>query len=124
GIYDEVQLSAIPTPVLHQFFLHGKGSHTGRVRVVDPIRNAVVFEQLNLLGSPWRVRGPFDAIFLRNVMIYFDRAAQLKTLARIKDLLADDGLLFTGHAESLFYASHLFRAAGSTVYRKAEYRAP
>ena len=66
----------------------------------------------------FRVRGPFDVIFCRNVMIYFDKPTQLKILEKFAPLL-DDGLLFVGHSESLFHAAHLFRLRGKTVYELA-----
>ena len=118
GTYSEERVASLDGSALRDFFLRGKGKHVGKVRVIEALRKSIVFRQQNLLGGRWSVNGPFDAIFLRNVMIYFDRDSQVKTLEKIHSHLADDGLLFTGHAESLFYASHLFKAVNANVYRK------
>lgn len=76
----------------------------------------VTFRQLNLLHSDWPVRGPFDAIFCRNVMIYFDKPTQLKILRRFVPLLQSHGLVFAGHSESFQNASDLLKLRGKTVY--------
>ena len=65
------------------------------------------------------MKGPFDVIFCRNVMIYFDKATQRRILSRFVPLLAADGLMFAGHSESFLHASDLFRPCGRTVYRLA-----
>jgi chemotaxis protein methyltransferase CheR len=74
---------------------------------------------LNLLDPVWPIRAPLDAIFCRNVLIYFDEATQRQILERFAPLLAPDGLLFTGHSESLLRATDLFRSCARTVYRLA-----
>jgi chemotaxis protein methyltransferase CheR len=76
----------------------------------------VSFQRINLLEPSWPVRGPFDAIFCRNVMIYFDKQTQAAILRRFAPLLRPDGLLFVGHSESLFHVSDVFRLRGKTVY--------
>ena len=118
GMYSEAHGASLTPDVLQAYFLRGKGLNEGRIRVTEALRKSIAFEQLNLLRPDWCVRGKFDAIFLRNVMIYFDRPSQLAVLARLAEHLHDEGLLFTGHAESLFYASQLFRPVGPTVYKK------
>jgi chemotaxis protein methyltransferase CheR len=80
----------------------------------------IVFRRLNLIDPVWSLRGPFDAIFCRNVMIYFDRPTQLKILERFSPLLKAHGLLFVGHSENLYHATHLFRLKGKTVYCKED----
>lgn len=79
----------------------------------------ITFRQLNLLDESWPIRGPFDAIFCRNVMIYFDKPTQYKILKRFAPLLASDGLLFAGHSESFQHASDLFKLREKTVYELA-----
>jgi len=76
----------------------------------------ITFRPLNLLSDNWPIRGPLDAIFCRNVMIYFDKATQLKILQKFAPLLRPDGLLFAGHSENFHNAMHLFRLRGKTVY--------
>lgn len=123
GIYDEARITSLDRSLLATHFLRGKNGKSGQVRVSAALRERIEFKQLNLLGATWPLAGPFDAIFLRNVLIYFDRPAQLKTLRRLAGHLAPGGLLFTGHSESLFYASDIFRPVGPTVYEHAAARA-
>ena len=86
---------------------------------VEPLRKLLSFRQLNLLDPHYPMRGPFDAIFCRNVMIYFDKKTQMEVLKRLVHLLAADGLFFAGHSESFFHASDLIRSVGRTIYRRA-----
>ncbi|OBX35442.1 chemotaxis protein methyltransferase [Halomonas elongata] len=76
----------------------------------------VRFLPLNLLAPSWSVEGPFDAIFCRNVMIYFDKPTQARILERFAPLLKPDGLLFAGHSENFSYITDTFRLRGQTVY--------
>lgn len=101
---------------LERYFLCGSGPNEGRVKVRQPLRDIVSFRHINLLDSNWKLNGPFDAIFCRNVMIYFDKPTQGRILERFAPLLRADGLLFAGHSESLFHVSHLFQLRGKTVY--------
>jgi chemotaxis protein methyltransferase CheR len=119
GIYPLERVEQVPQERLRRFFLRGTGVHEGYCRVADPVRAAVRFRTVNLLEAPWPVTGPLDAIFCRNVMIYFDKATQYAILARFAPLLAPDGLLFAGHSESFLHAADLFRPCGRTVYRLA-----
>ncbi|MEM6664872.1 MAG: protein-glutamate O-methyltransferase [Pseudomonadota bacterium] len=90
----------------------------GRNRVISPIlREMVHFKPLNLIAQ-WQMSGPFDAIFCRNVAIYFDRPVQAHIFNRMHGLLADDGLLFIGHSENLAPVTDVFTLLGKTVYRK------
>lgn len=76
----------------------------------------ITFQRLNLLEQNWLVRGPIDALFCRNVMIYFDKPTQYKILARFAPLMSENGLLFAGHSESFLHAADIFRSLGKTVY--------
>lgn len=119
GIYSLDKLEKIPKEKLRQFFLKGKGHHAGSARVRPELRNMITFRQLNLLDENWPIRGPFDAIFCRNVMIYFDKPTQYKILKKFSPLLAPDGLLFAGHSESFQHAVDLFKLREKTVYELA-----
>jgi chemotaxis protein methyltransferase CheR len=76
----------------------------------------VHFSQLNLLEPKWALREPFDAIFCRNVMIYFDKPTQATILQRFAPLMKPQGLLFAGHSENFSFASQILRLRGQTVY--------
>jgi chemotaxis protein methyltransferase CheR len=84
------------------------------------LRALLTFRQLNLLDTSWPVRGPFDAIFCRNVMIYFDKLTQRQVLQNLAPLLRHDGLLFAGHSESFLHSADVFRLRGNTVYELAQ----
>lgn len=119
GIYPMERVEKLPAEKVRRFFLKGTGRYAGFARVRPELREMISFRQLNLLDDSWPVRGPFDAIFCRNVMIYFDRLTQRRILERFVPLLARDGLLFAGHSESLHHAADLFRPLGKTVYELA-----
>jgi chemotaxis protein methyltransferase CheR len=80
------------------------------------VRQLVRLARLNLVGR-WPMRGPFDAIFCRNVMIYFDKPTQARLVARFAELLAPGGYLFVGHSESLTGLAHGFAYVQPAVYR-------
>lgn len=118
GIYPADRVEKLEPERLRRFFLRGTGVHSGLVKVRPEPRRLITFRQINLLASDWPVRGPIDAIFCRNVMIYFDRATQHRILERFEPLLHPGGLLFAGHSESLHHAADLFRLRGKTVYER------
>jgi len=116
GIYTLERLDKMPQDRRKRFFLKGRGKHAGSARVRQELRDMITFRQINLLAHEWPVRGPFDAIFCRNVMIYFDKPTQYRILQKFAPLLARDGLMFAGHSESLHHAADLFALRGKTVY--------
>lgn len=124
GIYPLERIEKLPDDMVRHFFLKGTGKQSGFVRVRPELRAMITFRQVNLLDSNWPVRGPLDAIFCRNVMIYFDKQTQLRILERFAPLLHPDGLLFAGHSESLHNAAHLFKLRGKTVYELAKHKSP
>ncbi len=119
GVYPLERISKLGDGRQQRFFLKGTGSREGMVKVRPEIQSMVSFFRLNLLDATWSVKGPLDAIFCRNVMIYFDKPTQYRILQKMKPLLKPDGLLFLGHSEALYHASDLFRLRGQTVYEHA-----
>ena len=117
GIYPLEQLHKLPPERMKRHFLRGEGKNEGFARVSDELRRLVSFRQLNLLDDSWPMRGRFDVIFCRNVMIYFDKETQHAILKKLAAYLHPDGLLFVGHSESFHGASDLFRICGNTVYK-------
>ena len=79
------------------------------------IRGLITFKPLNLF-DPWPIRGPFDAIFCRNVAIYFDKPVQDKLFAQLGEVLAPDGYMYIGHSENVGRNSTQFSLAGKTIY--------
>lgn len=116
GVYPLDRLEKIPEEMVKKFFLKGTGKQEGQARVRQELRDMITFRQINLLDESWPMRGPFDAIFCRNVMIYFDKKTQYDVLKKFVPLLHKDGLLFAGHSESFYHAADLFRSQGKTVY--------
>jgi chemotaxis protein methyltransferase CheR len=88
-------------------------------RIGEDVRSLVTFKELNLIGN-WPVRGPFDAIFCRNVMIYFDDPTQERICARFAPLLSPRGRLYIGHSERVSANVPSLVSDGLTVYRRTE----
>ncbi|MDD5241888.1 MAG: chemotaxis protein CheR [Sulfuricella sp.] len=119
GMYPLERLEKMSEDKIKRFFLKGTGKHEGFAKVRKELCDMITFRQINLLDASWPMRGPFDAIFCRNVMIYFDKKTQYDVLKKFVPLLRPDGLLFAGHSESFYHAADLFRSTGKTVYEVA-----
>lgn len=117
GIYDVEKVEGLEPALLRKYFLNGDGGNSGLVKVKDVLKRSVRFQRLNLMQSGWPIEGQFDAIFCRNVMIYFDKDTQYQILRRFVPLLRQPhGLLFAGHSEAFFNAKDLFTPMGATTY--------
>jgi chemotaxis protein methyltransferase CheR len=117
GVYPIDRLDKLSAERAKRFFLRGKGEQAGLVRVRPELRKMVTFKPLNLLSNNWPISGPFDVIFCRNVMIYFDKPTQGTILSRFAPLMNPDGLLFAGHSENFLYVTDAFKLRGKTVYK-------
>ncbi|MGM0692378.1 MAG: CheR family methyltransferase [Pseudomonadota bacterium] len=118
GIYPLEQVCKLEESRIKRFFQRGKGAHKGFARIRPEVAELLEFQSLNLLAPQWPVTGPFDAIFCRNTMIYFDKRTQARILERFAPLLKPDGLLFAGHSESFSYITDAFQLRGQTVYTR------
>jgi len=118
GVYTEDRLSGISDERLKKWFYKGRDSHQGKVKVHEELQELITFQQLNLMGS-WPMKGKFDVIFCRNVVIYFDRPTQTKLFGRFATALANDGRMVVGHSETLNKVTDRFVLLGKTVYQKA-----
>ncbi len=117
GLYTREKLKGIPPELASRYF-RPENDGTGLLYRVEPaLRSRITFARMNLLGT-YPFRGPFDFIFCRNVMIYFDKPTQQSLVERFARYLAEDGYLFVGHSESLNGLSHSFRYVRPSVYRK------
>ncbi|MBL8384928.1 MAG: chemotaxis protein CheR [Burkholderiales bacterium] len=114
--YRDEQVARVDGDRVRRFFLRGSGANEGWVRVRPEVCGMVTFRQLNLLDTAWPLRPGFDAIFCRNVMIYFDKPTQYGLLRRFAPLLNPGGLLFVGHSENFAQARDVFQLLGKTVY--------
>jgi len=88
----------------------------GNIRVPAAARELISFKPLNLIEA-WPMKGPFDAIFCRNVAIYFDKPTQGQVFSRFGTMIAPDGFLYIGHSENLGTVSANFRLVGKTIYQ-------
>ena len=116
AVYPLASVLKLPEARQKRFFLRGTGRQEGRARVRPEIAARVEFMRVNLMDREWPVAAGLDAIFCRNVMIYFDKPTQKKLVERYARLLLPTGLFFAGHAESLLDQGRHFRLRGQTVY--------
>jgi chemotaxis protein methyltransferase CheR len=119
GVYPIDAVAKLDPGLLRRHFLRGSGASAGLVRLRPELGAMITFRQLNLLEPRWPLQTRFDAIFCRNVMIYFDKPTQLRVLQRLAQRLKPGGLLFAGHSENFTHARELFELQGKTVYRLA-----
>jgi chemotaxis protein methyltransferase CheR len=120
GVYTADRVERLDKERVQRFFLKGTGDQEGHVRVRPELQRLITFKQINLLEPGWPLRENFDAIFCRNVMIYFDKPTQFKILERFIGLLHPQGLLYAGHSENFIHAVSLFKSLGRTVYARAD----
>ncbi len=103
---------------LRAHFLRGKGANSGSIRVKPELARLVEFRTHNLMEPRWQLGEPFDIVFCRNVMIYFDAPTQRRVLERIHGVMKPRSLLFVGHSENFTESKDLFRLRGKTVYER------
>lgn len=115
GIYPIDSIDSLSPSVIEKYFQRSRDRNSVRVR--DSVRQLVHFKRLNLLES-WPLKGPFDAIFCRNVVIYFNKETQKTLFERYANLLPMGGHLFIGHSESLNGLTDRFESIGNTIYRR------
>lgn len=115
GVYD-ANTRGLDAQRLRTFFLRGKGNNSGSIRVKPELARMVEFRPFNLMQTQWQLGEPFDIVFCRNVMIYFDAPTQRKVLERIHKVMKPQGILFVGHSENFTESRDLFQLRGKTVY--------
>jgi len=118
GVYRLESLKDMGEERLQRFFMRGTGGNEGMVRVKPDLRQAIQFINVNLIKDGWPFQEPFDVVFCRNVMIYFDGATQRQVLQRIHRTMKPGGLLFAGHSENFSDSRDLFVLRGKTVYER------
>ncbi len=103
---------------LRAHFLRGKGANSGAIRVKPELARLVEFRPQNLMDTRWSLGEPFDIVFCRNVMIYFDAPTQRRVLERIHAVMKPRSLLYVGHSENFTDSKDLFRLRGKTIYER------
>ncbi len=116
GIYDKQRIVPVEPGLALKWFSDNP-ENSNQVIVDDKLREQIAFNRLNLMND-WPIKGPFDVIFCRNVLIYFDKPTQQKLLSRFYDLLAPGGYLFLGHSEQLGEFQKHFTLLGKTSFKK------
>ncbi len=117
-VYPATKMEGIPVQFKNKYFSQSKDGGETLYEASNSRKDILSFCRLNLAKPPFPMSGPFDFVFIRNVMIYFDRPTQEKLVNRYHEVLAPGGLLFIGHSESLNPLSHHFHSAGTTIYKK------
>ncbi len=118
GVYPADRISEIDVATLKKYFYRGSGENEGLFKVKEAVRENVFFRRLNLLDESFPMKGKFDIIFCRNVIIYFDKSSQKTLFEHIWHYLEDHGYLFIGHSENITALTDRFSLIGHTMYRK------
>ena len=119
GVYTEERVAGLDKKHSKKWVLRGRGDRSGDIRMSQELRDMITFKQLNLMDE-WPITGPFDFMFCRNVVIYFNKETQRDLFNRYANLVDDNGYLFIGHSESLHKVSDRFSLLGQTIYQKAK----
>lgn len=116
AVYSAEKVKTVSAPLRERYF--ERAAEPGLWRVKKPLRDCIKFRRLNLAEPPFPMKGPLDAIFCRNVMIYFDNKVRGRLVDEAYRLLKPGGYLFVGHAESLTGLTTRFRSVQPSVYMK------
>lgn len=117
GVYTTDRIGGLSPERLKKWFRQGSGVNVSKIKVKPELQALIRFKQLNLMRE-WPMKGKFDFIFCRNVLIYFDRETKETLAKRYAQLLEPAGHLFIGHSESLHQLTTDFELIGNTIYRK------
>ena len=117
GLYSVDSMSHVPAEFHRKYFLSGRGEYQGSMRARPELRELITFRRINFIDDPWMIHTKFDAIFCRNVLIYFDRETQRRLCERFVTYLHSGGYLFLGHSESLVGLTERFLPLRGTTYR-------
>ncbi len=120
GVYAADRVETIPAERLRRFFMRGQGAWAGHYKARPELADCVSFRRLNFMDADWAIDMKFDAIFCRNVVIYFDRRTQEVLFQRMHALLDERAHLMIGRSESLSFLRNLFEPLAGTVYRKRD----
>ncbi|SMO67508.1 CheR family methyltransferase [Gracilimonas mengyeensis] len=113
GVYPASKMAGVPQDILRKYFSHDNG----HFHVSNEIRKMITYGRLNLMDR-WPLKGPFNVIMCRNVMIYFNRQTQQELVAKFHQLLEPGGYLFLGHSESIPKENRSFVNLAPAVYQK------
>jgi chemotaxis protein methyltransferase CheR len=118
GVFTTEVVAPVPPALKPKYFMRSKDRASNEVRVTPELRRAIEFRRLNFMDADYGVTEKVDAIFCRNVIIYFDRPTQQRILNRLASYLCPDGYMFVGHAETLHDMNLPLRAVAPALYRR------
>lgn len=118
GVYKKDRINGVSEAQFKKWFLKPSDADVGEVKVSPKLQELITFKQLNLMGD-WPMRGTFDVLFCRNVVIYFNKDTQRVLFDRFANILNDDSHMFIGHSESLYKVTERFSLIGKTIHQKA-----
>lgn len=117
GIYKQDSVTGVTDVRMTRWFMKGRAENSENVKLSRQLRDIITFKQLNLLNS-FPFKGPFDIIFCRNVVIYFDKATQKVLFDKFANIHANDSYLFIGHSETLYNVTERYKLIRNTIYKK------
>ena len=118
GIYPESMIAPVPMELRKRYLMRAKAGARDRVRIVPQLRAAITFGRINLMESPYAADSDMHIIFLRNILIYFDKPTQCKVLEQLCNHLRPGGFLFLGHSETLTGYALPLQPVATTVFRR------
>ena len=118
GVYTAETAEPVPAALRRKYFLRSRDRDASRVRVIPELRRLVEFRRLNFMDADYGVSEKADAIFCRNVIIYFDRPTQQRILRKLASYLLPGGYLFVGHAETLHDMDLPLTPVAPALYRR------
>lgn len=118
--YTNEDISRLPTDIQQRYFeaVESDPKAPYMSKLVNEVRQMVLFKRLNLIDVPYPIKGPLDVIFCRNVMIYFDQPVRQKIISEFERVMAPGGYLFLSHSESLLGIQHKLERGGTSIFIK------
>ena len=123
GVYTSEAAQPVPNALRTRYFMRSRRPDSNQLRVVPELRHLVEFRRLNFMEDDYGISWEMEAIFCRNVIIYFDRPTQERILKRLCHHLAPQGYLFVGHAESLHEMNLPLEPVAPAIYRRTNAKA-
>jgi chemotaxis protein methyltransferase CheR len=120
GIYKHELMEGVESPVLRTYFKRGRGENNNLYMVKDFLKEMIYFRRLNLQKVSFPMKGNFDAVFCRNVVIYFDKDTQRVLFDKIARYINEGDYLFIGHSENLTSMTEKFKLLGNTIYQRSQ----
>jgi chemotaxis protein methyltransferase CheR len=122
GVFSEEVVRPVSTDLRRKYFMRSRDRNSSLLRIVPELRQMVEFQRLNLKDSDYGIADKVDAIFCRNVIIYFDRATQEQILQKLTHHLLPGGYMFVGHSEALHGMDLPLAPIGPALYRRIDDR--